>query len=145
MRQCTWYGQFPVVIDFHEVPFYGKVPAADPDVIRLGKAKAGTTSFHTFATAYVSLHPRRFTLAMTRVQAHESMLTVADRLRSRVDELGIDVQVYLLDRQFWTYELQAAWQERPYIIPLRRTGKSGTGGEPDPCSTSKRVNGLPTP
>jgi hypothetical protein len=128
VRQCTWHGQFPVVIDLHEEPFYGKVPPDDPDVIRRGKAKAGTTSFHTFATAYVSRRHRRFTLALTRVRAHESMLAVADRLRSRVEGLGIDVQVYLLDRQFWTYELQAAWQERPYIIPLRRTGKSGTEG-----------------
>jgi hypothetical protein len=117
-----------VVIDLHEEPFYGKVPPDDPDVIRRGKAKAGTTSFHTFATAYVSRHHRRFTLAVTRVRAHESMLAVADRLRTRVEGLGLHVQVYLLDRQFWTYELQAAWQERPYIIPLRRTGKSGTDG-----------------
>jgi hypothetical protein len=128
VRQCTWHGQFPVVIDLHEEPFYGKVPPNDPDVIRRGKAKAGTTSFHTFATAYVSRHHRRFTLALTRVRAHESMLEVADRLRTRVEGLGINVQVYLLDRQFWTYELQAAWQERPYIMPLRRTGKSGTDG-----------------
>jgi hypothetical protein len=128
IRQGTWHGQFPVVIDLHEEPFYGQAPTDDPDVIRRGKAKAGTTSFHTFATAYVSRHHRRFTLALTRVRAHESMLTVADRLRKRVEGLGIHVQVYLLDRQFWTSEVQAAWQELPYIIPLRRTGKSGTEG-----------------
>ncbi len=128
VRRCTWPASFPVVIDLHEAPFYGNAPADDPDVIRRGKAKAGTTHFHTFATAYVSRRHRRFTLALTRVRAHESMLDVADRLRTRIEGLGIDVQVYLLDRQFWTYELQAAWQQRPYIIPLRRTGKSGTQG-----------------
>jgi len=128
VRQCTWHGQFPVVIDLHEEPFYGKVPTNDPDVIRRGQAKAGTTHFHTFATAYVRRRHRRFTLALTRVRAHESMLDVADRLRQRVEALGIDVQVYLLDRQFWTYELQVAWHEIPYIMPIRRTGKSGTDG-----------------
>jgi hypothetical protein len=117
-----------VVIDLHEEPFYGEVPKDDPDVIRRGQAKAGTTSFHTFATAYVSRRHRRFTLALTRVRAHESMLDIADRLRQRVEALGIDVQVYLLDRQFWTYELLAAWQGIPYIMPIRRTGKSGTDG-----------------
>jgi len=127
-RQCTWHGHFPVVIDLHEEPFYGEVPTDDPDVIRRGKAKAGTTHFHTFATAYVSRHHRRFTLALTRVRAHERMLEVADRLRQRVDALGVKVQVYLLDRQFWTYELQVAWQEIPYIMPIRRTGKTGTDG-----------------
>ena len=128
VRQGTWHGQFPVVIDLHEEPFYGEVPKDDPDVIRRGKAKAGTPHFHTFATAYVSRRHRRFTLALTRVRAHESMLDVADRLRQRVEALGIDVQVYLLDRQFWTYELQVAWHEIPYIMPIRRTGKSGTEG-----------------
>jgi len=128
VRQCSWRGHFPVVIDLHEEPFYGAVPQDDPDVIRRGKAKAGTTYFHTFATAYVSRHHRRFTLALTRVRAHESMLDVAGRLRQRVEGLGIHVQVYLLDRQFWTYELQVAWHEIPYIMPIRRTGKAGTDG-----------------
>jgi hypothetical protein len=128
VRQCSWRGRFPVVIDLHEEPFYGKVPEADPDVIRRGQAKAGTTSFHTFATAYVSRRHRRFTLALTRVRAHESMLDVADRLRQRVAALDIAVEVYWLDRQFWTYELQVAWHEIPYIMPIRRTGKSGTDG-----------------
>jgi hypothetical protein len=128
VRQGSWQGHFPVVIDLHEEPFYAEAPKEDPDVIRRGEAKAGTTSFHTFATAYVVRHHRRFTLAVTRVRAHESMLEVADRLRKRVGELGIDVQVYLLDRQFWTYELQVAWQQIPYIMPIRRTGKPGTNG-----------------
>ena len=127
-RQCRWKGYFPVAIDLHEAPFYGKLPEDDPDVIRRGEAKAGTTYFHTFATAYVIRQHRRLTLAVTRVRAHQSMLEVADRLRQRVEELGIKVQVYLLDRQFWTYELQVAWNAIPYIMPIRRTGKKGTQG-----------------
>jgi putative transposase len=127
-RQCTWKGCFPVVIDLHEEPFYGKRPEDDPEVIRRGEAKAGTTYFHTFATAYVIRRNRRLTLAVTRVRAHESMFEVADRLRRRVEEVGLDVQVYLLDRQFWTYELQVAWQAIPSMMPIRRTGKKSTQG-----------------
>jgi len=127
-RQCRWKGCFRVAIDLHEVPFYGQLPEDDPDVIRRGEAKAGTTYFHTFATAYVIRQNRRLTLAVTRVRAHQSMLEVADRLRQRVEELGTQVQVYLLDRQFWTYELQVAWRAIPYIMPIRRTGKQGTQG-----------------
>jgi hypothetical protein len=127
-RQCSWTGGFPVAIDLHEEPFYGQLPEDDPEVIRRGEAKAGTTYFHTFATAYVMRRNRRFTLAVTRVRAHESLLEVADRLRQRVEALGIEVQVYVLDRQFWTYELQVAWHAMPYIMPIRRTGKPGTGG-----------------
>ena len=128
VRQCSWRGSFPVVIDLHKTPFYGEVPKDDPDVIRRGQAKSGTTYFHTFATAYISRRHRRFTLALTRVRAHESMLDVADRLRQRVDALGVKVKVFLWDRQFWTYELQVAWLEIPYIMPIRRTGKSDTDG-----------------
>jgi putative transposase len=126
--QCSWPARYPVVIDLHEEPFYGKPPEDDPEVIRRGEAKSGTTHFHVFATAYVVRKNRRFTLAVTRVRAHESMLEVANRLRERVEGLGIEVLVYLLDRQFWCYELQAAWKEVPYIIAVRRTGKPGTGG-----------------
>jgi hypothetical protein len=115
-------------MDLHEEPFYGQLPEDDPEVIRRGEAKAGTTYFHTFATAYVIRRHRRFTLAVTRVRAHESMLEVADRLRQGVEELGIEVQVYVLDRQFWTYELQVAWETIPYIMPIRRTGKKGSQG-----------------
>ena len=128
VRQCRWKGCFRVVIDLHEEPFYGKLPEDDPEVIRRGEAKAGTTYFHTFATAYVIRQHRRLTLAVTRVRAHQSMLEVAERLRQRVEELGIEVQVYLLDRQFWTYELQMAWQAIPSIMPIRRTGKKGSQG-----------------
>jgi hypothetical protein len=128
VRQCSWKRCFPVVLDLHEIPFYGQPPEDDPEAIRRGKAKAGTTYFHTFATAYVIRRNRRFTLAVTRVRAHESMLEVADRLRQTVEELGIAVQVYLLDRQFWTYGLQKAWQGIPYIMPIRRTGKPGGQG-----------------
>ena len=127
-QQCSWRGAFAVAIDLHEQPFYGKLPEDDPDVIRRGEAKAGTTYFHTFATAYVIRRHRRMTLAVTRVRAHQSMFEVAERLRQRVEGLDIAVQVYLLDRQFWTYELQVAWQVRPYIMPLRRTGKTGSRG-----------------
>jgi hypothetical protein len=91
VRQCSWRGRFPVLIDLHEAPFYGQVPEAEPDLIRRGQAKAGPPYFHTFATAYVSRRHRRFTLALTRVRAHQSMLDVADRLRQRVAALAIPV------------------------------------------------------
>jgi len=127
-RQYPWKGCFPVVIDLHEEPFYGQLPAEDPEVIRRGEAKAGTTYFHTCATAYVIRQPRRLTLAAIRVRAHQSMREVADRLRQGVAALGIAGQVYLLDRQCWTYELQVAWQAVPSIMPLRRPGKKGRQG-----------------
>ena len=56
------------------------------------------------------------------------MLEVAERLRQRVEALGIAVQVYGLDRQLWPYELQGAWQAVPYSMPWRRTGQTGSQG-----------------
>ncbi len=79
VRHRTWHGHFPVVIDLHEEPFYGELPKNDPDMIRRGKAKAGTTHLHTFVTAYVRRRHRHFTLALPRVRAHESMLEVVSQ------------------------------------------------------------------
>ena len=125
---CKWRGSYEVAIDLHEEPFYGKPPEDDSDIIRRGEAKAGTTWFHVFATAYVIRKNRRFTLAATRVRAGDRMLEVANRLKERVEKLGIKVSAYLMDRQFWCAALLWAWKEVPYIIPMRRTGKKESGG-----------------
>lgn len=126
--QCKWQGSYEVAIDLHEEPYYGEVPEDDPRVIRRGEAKDGTTYFHVFATAYVVRNNRRFTLAVTRVRAEEKMLAVTERLRARVEKLGIQVLVYLLDREFWCTDLLSTWSNIPFIMPIRRTGRVGTEG-----------------
>jgi len=136
--QSSWPGSYQIAIDLHEEPFYGEIPQEDPEIIRRGEAKAGTTYFHVFATAYVIRSNRRWTLALARVRANESMLSVVDRMRERVENLGIKVSVYLLDRQFWCYELLEAWKEIPYIIPIRKTGKEGSGGGTRPLFEFKK-------
>jgi hypothetical protein len=49
-------------IDIHYIPYHGK-PKKDDDEIVRSKAKSGTTHFHAYATLYVIVLGKRFTLA----------------------------------------------------------------------------------
>src|SRR5882757_7898847 len=56
-----------VAIDLFELPYHGQ-PSSDPQEIRRGKSRSGTTHFHTYATACVTRKGQRFTLAITWVR-----------------------------------------------------------------------------
>jgi len=73
------------------------------------------------------------------------MLEGADRLRQRVEAVGIEVQVYVLARQFWTYELPGAWQAVPSIMLRRRTGKKGSQGGTRPLFDRQASPWVPYP
>ncbi len=99
------------------IPYHGQADA--PEHVRRGKAKAGTTHFHTDATVYLMAKGRRSTLALTFVQADESVAAVLARLRARVAALGVRIKRLYLDRQCSQVEvLQTLETDRvPYIIP----------------------------
>jgi len=52
-----------VAIDYHDRPYYGKVPQAEGLWVR-GYAKDGTSRFSRIATAYLRLNNLRLTLAL---------------------------------------------------------------------------------
>lgn len=103
--------------DLTEIPSHGQADA--PEHGRRGKAKEGTTHFHPDATAYLIAKGRRYTLALTFVQADEAVADVLARLRARVAALGVRIKRLYLDRQFYQVEvLQTLEADRvPYIIP----------------------------
>lgn len=103
--------------DLTEIPYHGQ--ADEPEHVRRGKAKAGTTHFHTYATAYLIAKGRRYTLTVTFVKADESVAAVLERLREQVATLGVRIKRLYLDRQFYQVAvLQALEADRvPYIIP----------------------------
>lgn len=113
-----------VVIDLNEIPYHGQ-PQHERREVRRGKAKAGTTHFHTIATAYVVRHGQRFTLALTYVFQDDSLPEVIQRLLRQVSALGVKVRFLLLDRGFFSVAvvryLQAA--RRPFLMPVKRTGR----------------------
>jgi hypothetical protein len=92
------------------------------------KAKCGTTHFFTSATAYAVVHGRRYTLAMCRVRAKQSMDDVLRTLLARLATLGLRMKLLLLDRGFysvWVLQdlIPCAW---PFIMPAVKRGKKPT-------------------
>ena len=88
-----------VAIDLTLLPYYGDY-LAEPTELRRGAAKAGTTRFHAYATAYVVRAGRRLTLALAFVYADDSLLDIVEELLARLDTLGVRIQRLLLDREF---------------------------------------------
>jgi hypothetical protein len=117
-----------MAIDLIELPYHGTVADRDHDEIRRGKAKQGTTHFFTYATAYVILRGRRYTLALCRVRATMTMDQVLETLFKQVDALGITCSVLLLDRGFSSVKVIRALiaRQQPFIMPAIKRGKPPT-------------------
>lgn len=120
-----------VAVDLVEIPYHGQ-PSQDPQEVRRGQAKQGTTHFHVFATAYVVRRNRRVTLALHYVRQGESLVSVLDALKTRLDELDISVSLWLADRAFCSVAA-LSWfdQQAEAIVPIVARGKK------DPLSGSR--------
>ena len=119
-------GQRPqrVAIDLTLLPYYGR-PAMEAGELRRGAAKAGTTRFHAYATAYLVRDGRRLTLALTYVRAEDELLDVLLDLLRRVQRLGITIERLYLDREFATVAILATLQQQPFpsIVALPKRGQ----------------------
>jgi len=133
---CLARAAQPLAIDLTLRPYHGRYHT-DPAEVYRGKAKGGTSHFHAYATAYVTCHGRRFTLALTWVTRGEPLEEVVRRLLLRVGRIGIRVRYLLLDRGFSTVgvirSLQAA--RRPFLMPLPLRGR--TADHPEGPSGSR--------
>jgi hypothetical protein len=113
-----------VAIDLTLLPYYGR-PAVEAGELRRGEAKAGTTRFHAYATAYLVRDGRRLTLALTYVRAQDELLDVVLDLLGRVQRLGINIERLYLDREFATVAILATLQQQPFpsIVALPKRGQ----------------------
>ena len=121
-------GRHKVAIDLTFIPYHGQA-AQDPNEIRRGQAKSGTTHFHCYATAYVIKKNKRVTLALTYVQADDTLVEVLERLLSRLQTLEIGIKRLYLDKQFYTvaviHHFQICYPDQEVIIPVVIRGKQG--------------------
>jgi len=117
-----------VAIDLTLIPYHGQA-AQDPNEIRRGQAKSGTTHFHCYATAYVIKKNKRVTLALIYVQADDTLVEVLERLLSRLQTLEIGIKRLYLDKQFYTVAVirhfQTRYPDQEVIIPVVIRGKQG--------------------
>lgn len=122
-----------VAIDLIELPYHGSVEEEHQHEVCRGKAKPGTTHFFTYATAYAVVRGRRYTLAICRVRAKQTMDHVVRTLLARLVTLGIRMKLLLLDRGFYSVRViqDLITAELPCIMPAVKRGKKpATPGGP---------------
>ena len=120
MRRRAW----EVAIDWHLSPYYGQ-PQKSRNELYYGKPRQGTTVFHAYASACIVQAGHRYTLALTWVRRHESMVVVLRRLRARIREIGMKIKCVLLDRAFFNVPVVEFLQaERlPFLMPVMFRGR----------------------
>ena len=120
MRRRKWR----VAIDWHLVPYYGQHQHS-PNEIYYGKPKQGTKKFHAYASACIVEKGQRYTLALTWVRRHESMVTVLRRLVVRIREIGLKIKRMLLDRAFFNVPVVEFLQAEnlPFLMPVMFRGR----------------------
>ena len=117
-----------VAIDLIALPYHGTVAEAHQDEVCRSKAKGGTTHFFTYATAYAVVRGHRYTLAICRVRAKQTMDHVVRTLLARLVTLGIRMKLLLLDRGFYSVRViqDLITAELPFIMPAVKRGKKPT-------------------
>ena len=112
-------------IDFNEIPFYGT--ETNKGDTRKSRAKKGTTKFFVYATIYVILRNKRYTLAVKYVRKCEKLTDVIDFLLGEASATGLKIQCLFLDREFYNIEVINHLKDRdiPFIMSCVRRGRSG--------------------
>jgi putative transposase len=120
LRHRAWQA----AIDWHLVPYYGRPYRSRNEICR-SQPKQGTAQFHAYATVCIVEYGRRYTLALTWVRRHESMVTVLRRLLVRIREIGLKIKCFLLDRAFFNFAvIQWLQQENlPFVMPVKFAGR----------------------
>jgi DDE family transposase len=116
--------RWQVAIDWHLIPYYGQAQRSRNELYRY-KMQRGTTHFHAYATACIVQQGQRYTLALTWIRRHESMVAVLQRLLARIREIGVKIRVLLLDREFFNTPVMALLQTEkiPFLMPVVISGR----------------------
>lgn len=120
-------GRLKIAVDLSYIGYHGKAKKSQAE-LKSGPAKDGTTWFHVYASAYVILYGKRYTLALKYVRRHEPLTHVLGCLLNRLEELDVNVGCLYLDRGFYTIEVISYLKRRkkvPFVMPVVRRGKKG--------------------
>ncbi len=117
--------RYDVAIDLVELPYHGQ-SHQDPHEVRRGKAKSGTTHFHTYATLAIVHDDQRYELALTFVWADETLPEVVKRLLVWAGALGVRIRRAYLDKGFCSSDIFRLLRRQrvPYVIPVPLRGKA---------------------
>lgn len=120
MRRRTWQ----VAIDWHLAPYYGQAHRSRNELY-YGKPRQGTKHFHAYASVCIVEYGRRYTVALTWVRRHESMVTVLRRVVAQTRKRGLHIKSVLLDRAFFNVSVVQFLQEEklPFLMPVVIRGR----------------------
>lgn len=123
---CLLKRRVRLAVDLTLVPYHGKPKKRKGEVYR-GPAKSGTSHFHAYATAYVILKGRRFTIAVKFVRKGEDIARVLKFLLKRATSAGLVVESLYADRGFCNVRCIRFFQTLPYevLMPLVIRGNKG--------------------
>lgn len=86
-------------IDIHYIPYHGKPKKDDAEIVR-SKAKSGTTHFHAYATLYVIVLGKRFTLAVKYIKKGTSNLEIVGYFMDVIQSLNLSIKRLYMDKGF---------------------------------------------
>jgi hypothetical protein len=126
LPSCIFERSRQIAIDLVLIPYHGQ-PERDEREVRRGPAKHGTTHFHCYATAYIILKNKRYTLALTYVWGDERLVEVLRRLLARLNRLGMGIKRLFLDREFYDVATIRYLQTHNicFVMPVIIRGKQG--------------------
>jgi putative transposase len=113
-----------LAIDLTLIPYHGE-PFGDRSEVYRSKAKAGTSHFHAYATAYVVRRGERFTVALLPVARGAALGRVVKALLRQARSAGVKASLVLLDRGFYAVDvIRYLHRARlPFLMPVKLTGR----------------------
>jgi putative transposase len=113
---------YQFAIDFTHDPYYGEIAKENVDFIIRHRLKKSTTEFYSYVTLYVITKDRQLTLAVFPVRQGVSKVGYIARCLDVISELGVQIEVLCLDREFYAKKVISFLQEAsiPFIMPVRR-------------------------
>jgi putative transposase len=100
-------------------------PFRDRAEVYRPQAKAGTSHFHAYASAYVVRRGERFTVALLPVPRGGSLAEVVKALLRQSRSVGVKASLVLLDRGFYAVDvIRYLHRARlPFVMPVKLTGR----------------------
>jgi hypothetical protein len=114
----------PLATDLKLVPYHGQ-PLQEENEVYRSQARDGTSHFHAYATLYVALKGRRFTVALVYVTKGQPLKEVIRELLRHAAKAGVRPRYLLLDRGFCSVEVIRYLQRARYrfLMPLVLRGR----------------------
>lgn len=114
----------PLAVDLKLVPYHGQ-PLHNANEVYRSQARSGTSHFHAYATLYLVLKGRRFTLALVRVTKGQALKEVVRHLLQQAAKVGIRPRYLLLDRGFCSVDVLRYLQHARcrFLMPLVLRGR----------------------